>query len=227
MRATRGPGRRFPQALRAGRCPQSDTAVERITGQSKAGDIAVEIGLLMTPGALLADEDFPALLSGYGPLPAAIGRQLAAGSKAWLRRLFTDPVSGDLTTRDKTRRRFDGPLAGFVRERDQHCGRPWCDCRIRDLDHIDPYNGANTTADNAQGLCKRSHTTKHLPRWRVEATKSGSVWTTPTGHRYDTTRPRLGGDGPKMSKPKVLDDESSMEHKLRKTIGIGTLHRRQ
>src|SRR5674476_1370783 len=31
----------------------------------------------------------------------------------------------------------------------------------------------------------------------------------------------------KMSKPRILDDESSMEHKLRKTIGIGTLHRRQ
>ena len=227
MRATRAPGHKFPQALRAGRCPQSDTAVERITGQSHAGDIAVEIGLLMTPGALFADEDIPALLAGYGPLPAAIGRQLAAGSKAWLRRLFTDPATGDLTTRDNTRRRFDGPLAGFIRERDQHCGRPWCDCRIRDLDHIDPYNGANTTANNAQGLCKRSHTTKHLPLWQVEATKSGSVWTTPTGHRYDTTRPRLGGDSPTPGKPKILTGESTMEYKLSKTIGCGTLHRRQ
>src|SRR5665648_116553 len=120
-------GLKYEGDSRTGSQIMSDTAVERITGQSNAGDIAVEIGLLMTPGALLADEDFPALLSGYGPLPAAIGRQLAAGSKAWLRRLFTDPASGDLTTRDKTRRRFDGPLAGFIRERDQHCGRPWCD----------------------------------------------------------------------------------------------------
>src|SRR5665648_741781 len=97
----------------------------------------------------------------------------------------------------------------------------------RDLDHIDPYDGTNTTADNAQGLCKRFHTTKHLPRWRVRANKTGTVWTTPTGHRYDAVRPRLSDYGPKLSMPKVLDDESAMEHKLRKTIGRATLHRRQ
>ena len=111
-----------------------NTAIERITGQKCADDIAVEIGTLMTQESLLGDEDVPAMLTGYGPVPAAIARQLATGSKAWLRRLFTNPITGSLVDRDKTRRRFDGPLAGFVRDRDQQCSRPYCDCRIRDIE---------------------------------------------------------------------------------------------
>lgn len=209
-----------------------DTAVERITGQQRAGDIAVEVGILMTEGSLLGDEDVPALLQGYGPVPAAIARQLATASRAWLRRLFTDPISGSLVDRDPTRRRFDGPLAGFVRDRDQQCRRPYCDCRIRDLDHQKAYNGSNTTVDNAQGLCKRSHTTKHLPGWKVETTGSGTVWTTPTGHTYASRRPDLHGYGPKRHVPNILDTESAMEHRLstflyRPGLAQPSLHRRQ
>lgn len=204
-----------------------DTAVERITGQSCADDVAVEIGLLMTPESLLGDDDMPALLWGYGPLPAAIGRQLAAGSKAWLRRLFTDPISGDLAERDPRRRRFDGPLAHFIDARDQQCQRPWCDCRIRDHDHIRPYDGSNTTAANGQGLCKRSHTTKHLARWQVVRQSDQTTWFTPTGHRYSATRPTFADNGNKMRMPKVLDTESPMEYRLSQMIGRSIMRRRQ
>ena len=209
-----------------------DTAVERITGQKQADDIAVEIGILMTSESLLGDEDVPAMLSGYGPVPAAIARHLATGSKAWLRRLFTDPMTGTLVDRDKTRRRLDGPLAGFVRDRDQQCSRPYCDCRIRDIDHKQAFNGSNTTADNAQGLCKRSHTTKHLPGWRVDNSTHGTVWTTPTGHTYTSTRHDLNGYGPKRHVPNILDTESALEHRLSTFIGTRglvkpSLHRRQ
>ncbi len=206
-----------------------DTAVQRLTGQSRADDIAVEIGILMTPESLLADADadVPAMLAGYGPVPAAIARQLATGSRAWLRRLFTEPKSGNLIDRDPTRRRFDGPLAGFVRDRDQQCSRPYCDCRIRDIDHKSAFNGSNTTAVNAQGLCKRSHTTKHLPGWRVDTTGTDAIWTTPTGHQYRSERPDLRGYGPKKSSPKILDDESAMEHHLAKLLSRPSLHRRQ
>ena len=136
-------------------------------------------------------------------------------------------MTGELTHRDPTRRRFDGPLAGFVRDRDQQCSRPYCDCRIRDLDHREPFNGSNTTAANAQGLCKRSHTTKHLPGWRVDLSPAGTVWTTPTGHTYTSKRPDLAGYGPKRSIPLILDDESAMEHRLTTYIGHKDLHRRQ
>lgn len=205
----------------------ADTAVERITGQASAGNVAVEVGLLMTPESLLGESEVPALLEGYGAVPPAIARHLAAGSQAWLRRLFTDPISGDLIARDPKRRRFDGPLGAFVRDRDLRCTRPWCDCKIRDADHIEAFNGSNTTADNAQGLCKRSHTTKHLPRWRVEATKSGTIWTTPTGHRYESRRPKFAGYGTKMRIPKILDTESVPERQIRDAIGQHRIHRRQ
>ena len=57
-------GLKYEGDPRTGSQLMCDTAVERLTGQSHAGDIAVEIGLLMTPGSLLADEDVPAMLEG-------------------------------------------------------------------------------------------------------------------------------------------------------------------
>lgn len=132
-----------------------DTAVERLTGQKHADDMAVEIGILMTPGSLFADEDVPALLSGYvlsrprSPATSLrVPKRGSADSFPLLAELVggacTDPMSGNLIDRDPRRRRFDGPLAGFVRERDQQCSRPYCDCRIRDIDHPDPFSGPNT-----------------------------------------------------------------------------------
>ncbi len=220
-------GLKYEGDRRSGSQIMVDTAVERITGQSHAGDVAVEVGVLMTAESLLGDSDMPALLSGYGPLPAAIGRRLAAGSKVWLRRLFTDPISGDLIGRDPRRRRFDGPLAHFIDARDQQCQRPWCDCRIRDHDHIDPYDGSNTTAANGQGLCKRSHTTKHLPGWQVKTGIDETIWVTPTGHHYTARRRKFADHGPTMCIPKVLDNESPMEYRLSQIIGNSIMRRRQ
>ena len=48
----------------------SDTLVERVTGQSFAAAVPLEIGLVMTENALLGRTETPAQLPGYGPIPA-------------------------------------------------------------------------------------------------------------------------------------------------------------
>jgi len=55
----------------------ADTVVERVTGQTLASAVPVEIGVIMTADALLGRTDTPAHLPGYGPIPAALARQLA------------------------------------------------------------------------------------------------------------------------------------------------------
>ncbi len=55
----------------------ADTVVERLTGQANAEAVSAEIGLVMTDLSLLGDDETPAEMHGYGPIPAEIARNLA------------------------------------------------------------------------------------------------------------------------------------------------------
>ncbi len=72
----------------------ADTLVERLTGQARAVDVNVEVGIVI-PVDLLIDPDSPATgdLTGHGPLPAGIVRDLLreTGGTRWWRRLFSHP----------------------------------------------------------------------------------------------------------------------------------------
>lgn len=148
------------------------TLTERLTGVVHADGLSVEIGIVIDAATLLGTADDPVELVGHGPI--------------------TDPVDGALIARDPRRRFYDGPLADHIRTRDRHrCRQPGCDCRIRDIDHVIAHAaGGPTTAANAQGLCRRSHTIKHLPGWHVTTAIDGTItWTTPTGHSYTSPTP--------------------------------------
>ena len=168
-----------------------DTLTERVTGVAHADGIDVNLSIVMPVEAFTTD-DVSAELLGHGPIPATLAEELATRAhQTWYRRLFTDPA-GDLVGLDRRRRRFTGNLATWVRTRDRNrCRQPYCSCRIRDIDHITPYRaGGETTGDNAQGMCRRSHQLKELPGWRVRRQFDGGVaWTTPTGHTYTSPAP--------------------------------------
>jgi hypothetical protein len=168
----------------------ADTLVTRITGQSSPDAVPVEIQLVMTDRALLAGDDTPAQVTGYGPVPAGWARDLLTrlhhttsptsgstsgstsegdagplGASVWLRRLYTHPVTGTLVAMDSTRRTFDGGLRRYLLTRDAStCRTPWCDAPARHLDHIhDHAHGGPTTDTNGQSLCVRCNHTKQLP----------------------------------------------------------------
>ena len=172
----------------------ADTLVERLTGANTDTPIPVEIGLVMADQTLLDGADTPAQIPGYGPIPARIARDLVdlgvsgrdlRTTKIWLRRLFTDPVSGVLTDLDHRRRRFTGVLAAFVRYRDQTCRDAYCDAPIAHLDYITPYRlRQHTSARFGQGLCQSGNLAKEAPGWSTPGTADRRVTVTPTGHRY-------------------------------------------
>ena len=54
----------------------ADTLVERITGRSKAGDVRLEVQLVMTDRTLLTGSAEPAVLPGYGVVPGQFARDL-------------------------------------------------------------------------------------------------------------------------------------------------------
>ncbi len=172
----------------------SATLVERVTGISHADNLDVEIGITVSAGSLLGADDEPAELDGYGPITPGLADDLIGRAhRIFYRRLITDPLDHTLIGRDPRRRRFDGPMNGFIKARDRHrCRQPGCDCQIGDIDHITDYaNGGVTTTDNGQGLCRRSHTLKHQPGWSVSEHGDSVVWKTPTGHSYESPTPTV------------------------------------
>ncbi|MBC7594777.1 MAG: hypothetical protein H7288_12700 [Kineosporiaceae bacterium] len=179
-----------------------DEFVLRATSQKKVTDVNVEVGVIMTTGSLMHTEQAPAMLAGFGPIPAELAHNLiAAGKDVWIRRFFTDEVDGSLVDCDQRRRRFGGKVRHLITTQDRVCrqlGRGatavWRIAAVEDcsqFDHIVSYlNGGLTTRDNGQGLCGRSHLLKHLPGWCISADKRGDiVWKTSTGHRYNSKRP--------------------------------------
>jgi hypothetical protein len=186
----------------------ADTLVARVTGQSVASDVPIEVELVMSTETLLGNGHTPAHLAGYGPLPAAQARRVLrdSGAEAWVRRLFVRPDTGQLVAMDSRRRRFEGQLRHFVILRDQFCRMPWCDAPIRHADHPVPHReDGPTEPDNAQGLCEACNYTKEAPGWHSRVVETAPAHlvaiTTPTGHRYTSSAPDPPGSGRGLPPP--------------------------
>lgn len=204
--------RKQAESLRAQGDPRTisqlmaDVFQARLTGTDLAVGAAapspgVEVALVMSPETLLGDSAAPAHLPDYGPIPAAVARRLVReADRAWIRRLYTAPVTGDLVQMDARRRTFDGNLRTLVVWRDQTCRNSWCDAPIRHLDHVQRHSaGGGTTLDNAQGLCEACNYVKEAPGWRADVTDGLGhvvVLSTPTGHTYGSSPPRPPGGPP-------------------------------
>lgn len=198
----------------------ADTLVERVTGTSRASGGPVEIGLIMTDQSLFGDADAAADMDDYGPIPGETARDIVRRAAEWandggsrgaadeatkaaeaahvfLRRLFTDPVTGVIIDVDPRRRRFSGALARFLLYRDRQCRTPYCEAPIRHFDHIRPHAaGGPTTADNGHGTCERCNYVKEMPGWSVrviDADRHIVETTTPTGHTYRSHPPPAPG----------------------------------
>jgi hypothetical protein len=185
----------------------ADTLVERLTGQTHAADVNIELHLLMPLDTLIdpdPDKDTAAVLAGQGPLPAELTREILATSRGrkWWRRLFTAPKgttggSGPIVGGDSTRRHFDGWLGQLIRLRDQTCTDPYCDAPIRHLDHIIRHtDGGPTILENGRGTCERGNYVQEMPGWHITAIDAGLLGhphtihiTTPTGHHYLSRAP--------------------------------------
>jgi hypothetical protein len=136
---------------------------------------------------LMGLDEQPGELAGYGPIPAALAREIAAGG-TW-RRLLTDPQSGVLLDYGRTTYTPPVGLADFVRARDVVCR--FCTCgqpaARADLDHTIAFADGGPTSDrNLYAGCRHHHRGKtHAPGWHVDQHDDGRItWTTPTGHSY-------------------------------------------
>lgn len=190
-------------AQQAAACPEpltrnrgqhmADTLVERLTGQTSAAAVPVEVQVVVPVEALLDDTSpAPAEIAGHGPVPVEIIRT----GTAWRRLLTRD---GLVIGGDSRRRTFTGVLAELIRARDGHrCREPWCDAPIRHLDHIDRHReGGATSFANGRGLCEFHNLVRESPGWQARVVGDDEhdnpgrghtvVTTTPTEHHYRST----------------------------------------
>jgi hypothetical protein len=100
----------------------ADLLVARVTGQQRAGDVAVQVNLIMTDRALFNRSEEPAVLLGAGPIPAAHARRLVhePGPQVprWIRRLYRAPRTGELMAMDARARCFTPTQRHFIELRE-------------------------------------------------------------------------------------------------------------
>ncbi len=176
----------------------------------RGGGVDVRVTIPYT--ALLGANDTPGELAGYGPIPAAVARDLAA-TGTW-RRILTDPHSGRPVDYGTTRYRPPAHLAGLVITRDQTCQFPGCRIPAHrcDIDHgipYDPDTGTGPTSEFNLGIkCRRHHQVKQAPGWSVIHHPDGcTTWATPSGHLYHSEPSPLSDPEPLTTHPTPHPDE--------------------
>ncbi|MBC7279780.1 DUF222 domain-containing protein [Nocardioides sp.] len=170
----------------------ADTLVDRVTGRDGVdARPRIEVKVVMTADALANDADQPAMVEGYGPVPATWAREALADAEVFVRRLFTDPA-GQLVAMESRSRKAPEGLAEFIATRDGGiCRTNGCDAPIRNIDHAERHaDGGTTSAENLQGLCERCNQAKEALGWQARPGPDGSIITiTPTGHTYVSPPP--------------------------------------
>ncbi|WP_052307949.1 HNH endonuclease [Nakamurella multipartita] len=139
----------------------ADELVRRVLtpGEGAAEVPGIELHVVMTDRTLLDGDDEPAQVVGYGPVPAPVARDLVRAdskTKVWVRRLYTNPETGELAGTDARKRDFPEVARTFLTLRDQLCRTPWCGAPIRHVDHaVAVAKGGVTDLRNGNGRCAR------------------------------------------------------------------------
>ncbi|ORA22511.1 DUF222 domain-containing protein [Mycobacterium aquaticum] len=198
----------------------ADTVYERVTGRPADQPVPIELNLVMADTTLAGDDDAPAWVGTYGPIPAGFARTLitdaatTAEVKATLRRLYRHPRSGQLVAMESQARLFPKGLATLLDLRDQLCRTPYCNAPIRHHDHAQPHAaGGPTSALNGLGTCEACNYTKEAPGWSVTTQDTNGTHTaefvTPTGAVYRSTAPPL--PGPPVRTVSIIEGQISID----------------
>lgn len=156
------------------------------------GPAPVQVHVSVDLATLLGLAEHPGELTGYGPIPAELARELAADGE-WAR-WITDPESGQLLDLSPRKYRPSESLAAFVRAAHPRCG--WTGCRQPaarcDLDHIVDFDrGGPTIRANLGPLCRQHHNAKTHGRWQYRRDGDNTAHLrSPLGHTYDIPPPR-------------------------------------
>ncbi|MDQ0677285.1 hypothetical protein QFZ30_000667 [Arthrobacter pascens] len=139
--------------------------------------------------SLLGATDEPAMLDGYGPIPASMARDLVANGADSFYRVLVDPRDGAALEIGRASYRPTTAMRRWLRMRDGRCPFPGCSNHSLDneADHIVAWHkGGTTGVSNLGQPCPRHHRLRHTSTWRpTPASKNEPPgWISPSGRHY-------------------------------------------
>ncbi|WP_364398898.1 HNH endonuclease signature motif containing protein [Pseudarthrobacter sp. LMD1-1-1.1] len=165
-----------------------------VTGIGKVLAPRADVLVTVPVFALLGVTDEPAVLDGFGPIPASMARKLVADGAESFYRVLVDPRDGAPLEIGRKNYRLTETIKRWIRMRDAKCTFPGCTNRTPDneTDHLQAWeHGGTTNVSNLAQLCPKHHRLKHNTRWTPDpANKNESPgWTSPTGRHYNPEHP--------------------------------------
>lgn len=139
--------------------------------------------------SLLGATDEPAMLDGYGPIPASMARDVVANGADSFYRVLVDPRDGAALEIGRANYRLTKAMRTWLRMRDGKCPFPGCSNQSLDneADHILAWHkGGATGVSNLGQPCPAHHRLRHTSTWRpTPATKNEPPgWISPSGRHY-------------------------------------------
>jgi hypothetical protein len=177
-----------------------DIAASQLLGSGTAGEPGnvptprADILVMVPVFSLLGATDEPAMLDGFGPIPASMARKLVADGADSFYRVLVDPRDGAPLEIGRKNYRLTETIKRWIRMRDAKCTFRGCTNRTadNDTDHLQAWeHGGTTGASNLAQLCPKHHRLKHRSQWTPgAATDSESPgWTSPNGRHYKPEHP--------------------------------------
>ncbi|WP_143101935.1 HNH endonuclease signature motif containing protein [Amycolatopsis marina] len=177
---------------------RADVAADLLHGRDPGVPVppgTARVFLHMPVDTALTMSDTGCELSGYGPIPAPIAREIMTRRGSIWRTVLTDPATGAVKDLGRTRRRPSAFLRELIAVRDRECTAPGCHRPAHrcDYDHLREWHHHGQTADtNGGAKCEPHHYLKDQPGWTLthDPQTGTSTITTPTGRTYTkTTQP--------------------------------------
>ncbi|WP_457948205.1 DUF222 domain-containing protein [Pseudarthrobacter sp. alpha12b] len=167
-----------------------DTAAVTVEGTDfPSSPIRAQVLVTVPVLSLSGMTDEPAMLDGYGPIPASMARRLVANGAGSFYRVLVDPRDGAPLEIGRTSYRITKAMRAWLRMRDGKCPFPGCSNNSldNDADHILAWaNGGTTGISNLGQPCRKHHKLRHTTGWKpTPASKNEPPgWTSPTGRHY-------------------------------------------
>ncbi|VXC38128.1 HNH endonuclease signature motif containing protein [Arthrobacter sp. 8AJ] len=160
---------------------------------SKAGKVPTpraDVLVTVPVFSLLGATDEPAMLDGFGPIPASMARNLVADGAESFYRILIDPRDGAPLEIGRKNYRLTETIKRWIRLRDTKCTFRGCTNRTPDneTDHLQAWqHGGTTGTSNLAQLCPKHHRLKHHTRWTPDPANKNEPpgWTSPTGRHYN------------------------------------------
>ncbi|WP_454180295.1 DUF222 domain-containing protein [Pseudarthrobacter sp. SLBN-100] len=157
-------------------------------GPSSSG-IRAQVLVTVPVFSLMGLTEEPAVLDGFGPIPASMARDLVANGAGSFYRVLVDPRDGAPLEIGRTSYRVGKAMRNWLRLRDSKCPFPGCNNSSLDneADHILAWHkGGTTGVSNLGQPCPKHHKLRHTSSWKpTPATKNEPPgWTSPTGRHY-------------------------------------------